>query len=1016
MGRFLITLTVTVSLLVAQRVYTAILLPMTAVVATSSGPDLHAAETSIHQPALFEQQAMDVFPDAPWTRQAEHTFQLAEAVTLYFRELQRVQGSGNTIQISPVAILWRDPKRPETPPYRILAERAQIKFQNTFFDTAISLTDAKPGRVVWASLEGSVHIDGPDGLKIEGQNFKFEEEARQLYSDDPIEFAFGPTPQDERRVVGMANQIQLTFLPSDDPYLKSDMPRVGGLAEVQLRRNVVLDSTFQQQGEPRHVRMTSAGSLIYDIVHGECTVEDQVQIVHRSIKPEMALQDTIECEWIRLQLETADNSPPNSPASSKAVSSGLASSGSPGETFDRLVLKSIRAKGEQIGKGKRLKMTSDEQQVVAVMQDFFYDARNRQALLTDEEQVQIRRGDAVFRSPVIDFRHTADNGLDTLECRGPGELEVLQEGSQSVPVVARWKGQVQVLPDPTANAHAIRMENQVQVAVPEQFRLDSDLFTLWVDLDRVQSQQAVKGQTVRNQAAGGEGNPLSRPLPLKRMRAEGNVVLHSDLLQIRRSNVIDAVFVPGIIEPIHAPQRSQSETTGLNGQKPARRNSPVIVEADQFDLDLIHDSLAATIDFRRIIGQGKVALQYYPDQSMSVGSRKMEGPFTLTGHRLTAENGGGIRQVLTVQAEPGSNPQERPQAVVGFGAARLWGGEITLFRHENRVHIPGPGGLSAPLPEQKNGPAVAGTSSPQKLDIIWSEKMNFDGLAMQFWGKITASVPGEQNSISRLLCEDLTAVLNQRISFVDPQDLPQDPTIESLLGKHNVTLEAWGFENGELSALRTASVASFELHQSTGEFQGQGPGEIHSWTLGDQVQFAPSEQPRANQPPRSSQSSKWRYAGVAFAGKVTGNWNQNEATLKDRVQVITAPVEKARVKFHRNQLSDKTPDAENAVWMKCHQLRIVRRMNADQKSGMMEVFATGATELEGHVFRATADELTYDERRGQFVLRGLGREATLYHQPEIGQPASTSAARLIQFSPAKREINIGGSTGFSGGY
>src|SRR5690606_4915882 len=114
-----------------------------------------------------------IFPDSPWTHTAQQTWQMAESAYLYFNEYERVPGAGNSILISPVAVFWKDPKRPDEHVYRMLAERAQIKFQNSFFDSAISLSSANPGRIVWASLEGKVHIDGPDGLKIDGQNFKF---------------------------------------------------------------------------------------------------------------------------------------------------------------------------------------------------------------------------------------------------------------------------------------------------------------------------------------------------------------------------------------------------------------------------------------------------------------------------------------------------------------------------------------------------------------------------------------------------------------------------------------------------------------------------------------------------------------------------------------------------------------------------------------------------------------------------------------------------------------------------
>ncbi len=1005
MSRFLICLTIVAGLAVASRLYSAILNPLTSVV-VSTGPELHAAETSIRAPALFEQQAMDVFPDAPWTHHAEHTWQIAQSVSLYFRELHRIAETGNTVKISPVAILWRDPKRPDAPPYRMMAERAQVKFQNSFFDDAISLTDAKPGRIVWASLEGAVHIDGPDGLRIEGQNFKFEEEALQLYSDYPIEFAFGPTPTDQRTIAGTAHQIELKFQPSTDPNLNRDMPRIGGLAQVQLRRNVTLDSSFQQQNEPRHIRLTSEGSLRYDVVKAECVIDDQVHIVHQALKNQVKLTDVIDCDWLRLQFV------PKTPVIAADGMSLPPQETSPQEAFDNLQLKAIQAKGTLQGKGGRLKITSEDQQMSATMQDLFYDAVSRHAVLIDQEQVSIQRGDMTFKSPFIDFQHTETNELAALECRGAGQLEIRQESLGPLPLRASWAQRLRVLPDPAARCHAISLERDTQVEVPNRGRLKADLFTLWVDLAQASTHGPRSPQITQTKAT--NGGSLHRPLALKRVRAQGNLTLDSTVLQITRANLVDAVITPGIIEATQMNRGSNSmmDPNGGQSRSDSAEADPWIVEADQLQLDLVHDTVAGALDFRQVVGEGSVQLKHQPRNSMAVGSRDMQGPLVISGRKLIAENGGGFRQYVTVLGESGPAEQEPAQAVVSFGPAKLWGGKITLSRHENLLRVPGPGGLSSPIPDRATGQAGSNAS---KLDVIWSEGMQFDGLAMRCWGKITASMPRDQESISRLLCEDLTAVLNQRLSFSDPASRTADLTIETLKGQHHVVMEAFEFQNRSVSAVRSANLASFEVHQSTGEFHGQGPGEIHSWTLGDKVRFAPADKSEANKPVTPSQS-KWRYSGVKFQGHIEGNWNLNEATLNDRVQAITAPVDQARMKFHQNQLSENTPEAENAVWMKCQQLRLVRRLLSDGKTGMLEVFATGATELEGHIFRANADELTYDERSGQFVLRGLGRDAILYHQPEIGLPSNTSAARRIQFNPAKRAFNIGGSSGLNGGF
>jgi hypothetical protein len=724
-----------------------------------------------------------------------------------------------------------------------------------------------------------------------------------------------------------------------------------------------------------------------------------VHAAHRAWRDGKAWMDTLSCEVLRVFLASTQPQ--------KKLES------SPGSAFDGLVFQSMRAQGSLGGKGTRLKVTSEEQDLTATMQDLSYDAVMRRAVLVDSDQVVVQRGHTTFQCPQIGLQHSETNGLEYLECRGAGQMEVMEASLGPQPLTARWKSRVQVSPDPQAGVHQIRIEQNAQLSIPERFGIAADVLRLWVDMNRMPTGSAVASET---------GNALSRPLPLKRARAEGRVRFDSAQLEVKRANLIDAVIQPGVIGE---QQKSDGGLAALGSSNdkaasPDQQQEPApwLVEADELHLNLIHDPLVSGIDLRTLKGTGGIVVTHEPDRPLSIGSQSASGPIMMTGSQLQVDNQGGYQQVLTLWGA--TNPQgELTNAEVSIGKTKLWGGQLTLSRNENRFDVPGPGGLSVPLPKSTagTGPAVPSASGPQMLDIIWGEGMTFDGQAARFWGKITASVPSDEESISRLLCEDLTAELNQRLSFIDPQARTGELAIERITGRHHVTLEAFEIHQSKVLALRRALVSAFWIEQSTGNFHADGPGEIHSWSLGDQVKFSPGESPQANQPAKTQNAeSKWRYSGLTFAGTIDGNMNQNEATFRERVRAITAPVDKPNVIFRENQLSEETPEAANAVWMKCKELRVLRIMQKGQQNGTLEVFASGETELEGHVFRAYADELTYDERGGQFVLRGLGRDATLYFQPEIGKPPRPSAARLIQFNPAKRDINVNGLTGLNASY
>lgn len=995
MKRFLITLIVVVTLAVTFRVYSAIIIPLTEI-RENRHPLAGPLETQLHGPALFDQKAAEIFPEAPWTHRAEQTWLMGEHAYLYFKHFERVPGSGNSILISPVAIFWNDPKRPGAPPFRLQAERAQIKFQNSFFDAAIALSNANPGRIVWASMEGNVHVDGPDGLQLHGQNFKFEEDSSQLYSDHAISFAYGPTEKDQRRITGTADQIQLTFEPSHESILGKDMPRVGGLSQILLRRNVAIDLEDEQQGKRRRSHLRSDGAFLYDVVKREATLDDNVRVTHLTDPDGAAKKDSIECAWLKLLFDSAK-------------SENLIDDEDPAKAFDGLVFRSLMARGSENGRGRRLKVTSDEHQLAAVMQDLSYDAALRRAILVDQEQVIIHRGEMKFACPQIGIQHTPRNQIEYLECRGPGQMDVMQADTTQPPMIVRWNSRVQVRPDPVEPVHQIRIEDQALMGIPGQFGISADLIHIWADLDRLPQSGGRPGSSGGLATSAGP-RTLAGPLPVKRARAEKNVRLTSSQLVIERSNLIDVRITPGVLKGSTLSSSPVGQRSDSIEQQ--RAENPWLVSADTLAIDLIHDPVQSAIDLSQASGEGNILIQHDPGQSGPMPPASTNGPLVIKGRTLLAQNQGGIRQILTVKGEIGGEGDTQEYASISMGQATIRGGHITLVRHENRADVLGPGGLSVQLPNSMNGKSNSGKAT---LDIVWQEGMSFDGLAARFWGKVTAALPGEQQSVTRLLCEDLTATINQRISFAEPDRATPDLTISEVEARHNVVLESFEFQQNALTAVRKSRLSNFKVNMNSGDFKGDGPGELQSWSLGDAVRFSPVEGPQANQPAKPSET-KWRYSNVRFAGMIDGNINRNDATLHQRVEVLTAPVEMAQARFTREQLSEKTPEAANAVWMKCDQMRIIQKPGPSQSDKSYEVFAIGNTELEGHVFRAVADELTFDERYGLFTLRGLGKDAHLYHQAQPGQAVSPTAARQIRFVPVKREIVIDGSSGISGSY
>ncbi len=961
--------------------YERYVVPLTAIQVEALPPPL-SGEVEF-QPPIFTEMADEYFADAEWTKDAEMKWQRSEQAFLYSKNVEREEGTGNVVSMSPLAILWKDPRNPDGKPYRLIAEKARLQFENEFFDSALDLTDAKPGRIVWSSLEGKVHIDGPDGMVIDGQHFIFSEQSFQLYSDYNVSFAYGPTAQEEMQVVGNATAVNINLTPSDAAVLGSDMPRVSGISSLMLRKNVNLQAKFVSDRKPQTAHISSSGPFEYDLIKQTATFESDVRVQKLESDGVNVLKDEMVCEWLGLEFEK-----PVTVASSAQPADGM---------FDDLTFRRLRAVGTPLKFGKggaKVTIKSQEHGIVANMQDLAYDAKKRIAVMLDDDNVTFSRGSTKFYCPKVVVEHSATNDLQRMECKGAGRLELIDERTGPEPIEALWAQQVNILPEPNSEFHSITLLEDAQFIIPNQMGIGADSIKLWIDMALAQSAEETK-------------DALLKPLPLKRARAQGRVRLVSQELIVKRSNLIDVVIAPGEL-----PANSHGgilQTAGTQSRSRDQQDKPWTVESDEVRIKVLHDVKQGAIDVDEIVGIGNVSIENESPQVQGNDKFKMDGALKLTGVKLIAATNGGRQQTVTILGEINPKGDVLTPAVISMGPTIIGGANLVLDRDANTVTINGAGKFRLPVPEDMSGQPL---SEPAILEIVWQERMVFNGLTANFFGYVRCSLLDQRENISRLKCEELVVALNKRISFQDTAQQPQDIQINNITAKHNVELEAYEYSGTSLINVREARLAGFNVNQTTGEFTGQGPGSIDVWSYGDTVRFSPNGTAAANQP-ASSSSPKWRYTNVVFRGQMVGNVHGNFVELRERVEVVSAPVPQARVRFNTDSMQEQTDQASNAVILTCDRLRATQKESTEEKKKYSELFAYGNTQLEGQKFRAVADELSYDEKMGRFLIRGLGRDAVLYFQNLPGEKPKPSEHRYIEFIPSKPSINAGGSTGFS---
>jgi len=106
---------------------------------------------------------------------------------------------------------------------------------------------------------------------------------------------------------------------------------------------------------------------------------------------------------------------------------------------------------------------------------------------------------------------------------------------------------------------------------------------------------------------------------------------------------------------------------------------------------------------------------------------------------------------------------------------------------------------------------------------------------------------------------------------------------------------------------------------------------------------------------------------------------------------------------------------KNSGLMRCNRLSLAHKEVGDDEPGYLYLKGNGNVVLEGHDFRAQADQITFDQLKKQFNLQSLGRaNATVWQQAEVGSQASIGEGRRIVFNPSTGKLITDGAQNVSG--
>jgi hypothetical protein len=1005
--------------------------------------------------------ARQFLPRYSWTATARNQGRTVDGSTFYYFQEWK-QESDNVIRFHPFALVTkRKDSKPGDRPYTVVSDAAYITFASKF-----SLLGGNPGAIVRAELEGAVGIEGPNNLKIEGRNFYFQKgDPNVVYSDDRLSFW-----ADHHS--GTAKGMQLSLLKNEKA--KPDEPlSIGGISSIKLLQDVdmtLVTDSFEQtatpgatrgSNRPQAVRCQSVGSFNFIVATHEATFERNVRIRRETTPGKfdfITADDSIKIVFEAKSLK--DRSPTGSPAGAQAPTSPakIADAGSnagtaanaaehPGGTFDpNMSFKELHAHGKEVN------LISQANGLKALMHDLDYDRTKRQARLSAvPNRVRVLHNGDRLTAPYIQLDHD-ESGQQIVQvwCRGEGDMKHVDEKTKEVDLAADWKKEMRKYPDPKSSFDLVDLEEAVIEQPKEASGIAADHIRMWIVRPGAEQRTArpnMPPAAKRTQGGTQSGPQLDHMVAWQQVEKVAMVSrqleAESKYLEIRfqdgdlvapkpaeeqprlRANLMPTSKWIADSEPASAPRAPDSPvqlTAATVQSRPASSVAPgnplspngdsaepYVMKADAIFVRVLRGGPGVPAQVAQMISKGSVQL--------TQAQRDKAEPLVVEGNELEVQNHGPNDQVMVVLGQP---------AHVRNRGAHIEGSHIVFDRVRNTADVDGAGKLQLPV-KQSAEPGRQERTTP--FDVVWQNKMHFDGKLATFFGSVHSKMDDGQEK-TEVRCRQMGVTLSKPFSFTQEHKSEEQPEVASVDCYGGVEFDSDSTLDDKLMEVRRGAFAQLHFDKLTGNSQADGPGLLRVWRHNENGQSGLSQfaNVQSNSPPKSRKATEWEYMQVIFAGRMDGDFQQMLSQPKsparpqprprprarqagasssilgangawtmvfhDHVEVLYGPVDQPMDRVSRDYLLD------HSGWLGCETLTVQQHPQSQTKDQFVTLLATGNSQIEGKDFRGEAETISYDGSKTLYVLRGdNNRNARLWRQLKVGGDWSTTNSNQIWFNP-----------------
>ena len=389
---------------------------------------------------------------------------------------------------------------------------------------------------------------------------------------------------------------------------------------------------------------------------------------------------------------------------------------------------------------------------------------------------------------------------------------------------------------------------------------------------------------------------------------------------------------------------------------PAKKPAPPI-ELQGNEITMAIATLAGKKELHEMIAKGNVYV-------FQAGDTPGEKRIDITGRLLTINTLNKENDKIMVV-----HGDQKNLARVEMGEMILWGPLVTIDQSTTRTKVDGQGAMQMPSNKNLDGTDAPKSKGKTTIAVYWNKNMTFDGREACYYGGVQAF---QQGTYSRLLCENLTAILDKFVSFKEGQKKDEPAKVDRIFCDKNVYIDdSQVDEKKDLVQRNILEGRLLVTDNAEGPTVLYGKGRVRLLAKGTaQLDLAPPP----GTPGTAAAPLVWKLTRVEFPERMFSNtkaanknakFYANQGTFVEVFHFPFAPGQKILIEAGMDP--DSPP--KDGLYLRCEYLEVEGRQQGDKTTQYM--IAKHNAYFKTDKYTGSADIITYNEATDIMTLEGL---------------------------------------------